>query len=81
MRGFEPRRECTGAHAFKQPFAMNDTQSTPKLSDIERILKMAHWPMSKLRQKNAELERAYNGKRSRAQLVYQIVFLRDAPDE
>jgi len=50
------------------------------LSDLESIGELFKCSMSQLRKKNRYLERAYNGPGlTKAQLVYQVAFLRDAP--
>jgi hypothetical protein len=50
------------------------------LEAIKDVIELSKLSMSQLRRKNRELERAYNGPHmTREQLIFQIVFLRDAP--
>jgi len=50
------------------------------LRDISLIIGLSKLSMSELRKKNRALERAYNGANmTKAQLIYQIAFLADAP--
>ena len=51
-----------------------------ELKDIEKILQLGKKSIKFLRSKNPE--RAYNGKElTKSQLIYQIIFLMDAPEE
>lgn len=51
-----------------------------RISEIKKIVKLSKKSISELRKLNPE--RAYNGKDlTKYQLIYQIVFLRDAPEE
>ena len=49
-----------------------------ELCHIERIIKLSKKSYSELIKMNKNLERAYTGRLTKNQLIYQIVFLRDA---
>jgi len=52
------------------------------IENVKRIAKLSKKSKKELRQLNRELERAYTGKElSKWQLIFQIVFLKDAPDK
>jgi len=51
-----------------------------EIRNIKEIIKLGKKNISKLRELNRKLGRAYQGKElTKEQLIYQIVFLRDAP--
>ena len=53
-----------------------------KIKNIEEIIKLSKKSKKELRKMNCALERAYTGKElTKYQLIYQIVFLMDAPSE
>ena len=53
-----------------------------RLDHIQTIIDLSQKSKSELLKLNRELERAYhNSDMSKAQLIYQITFLRDAPEE
>ena len=52
------------------------------INDVKQISRLSKMSIQILRKKNAELDRAYTGKElTKFQLIYQIVFHRDAPNE
>ena len=53
-----------------------------KIKHLREIARLSKKPISELRKINVALERAYIGKElTKYQLIYQIVFHRDAPSE
>jgi hypothetical protein len=52
------------------------------LEKIRKIIKLSKYPISKLRKLNFSDGRLYNGKElTKEELIYQLVFYRDAPEE
>jgi len=53
-----------------------------KIRHIKKIIKLSKLPKSKLIKMNEDLERAYTGEElTKEQLIFQITFLMDAPDD
>ena len=55
-----------------------ERQRHPNVVDVAKIIALSKKSYSKLIKMNKDLQRAYTGRRTKAQLIYQIVFLRDA---
>jgi hypothetical protein len=53
-----------------------------KIRDLKEIVRLSKKSISELRKMNEKLERAYTGKElKKYELIFQIVFLADAPME
>jgi hypothetical protein len=53
-----------------------------QIRDIKRIVELSGKSKKELREMNRKLERAYTGEElTKYQLIFQIVFLADAPNE
>jgi hypothetical protein len=53
-----------------------------KIKHLKEIARLSKKSITELRKMNCELERAYTGKElTKYQLIFQIVFLMDAPSE
>lgn len=51
-----------------------------RMRHIKEICKLGRYSLRRLRKMNIDLERTYNGRElTKEQLIYQIVFYRDAP--
>lgn len=52
------------------------------IRQVKKIADLSKKPIAELREMNRDLERAYTGKElTKYQLIFQIVFYRDAPKE
>jgi len=53
-----------------------------KIKNLKEITRLSKKPISELRKINESLQRTYTGKElTKYELIYQIVFLADAPSE
>ena len=60
----------------------NINRYVPRLQNVENIIKYSKMSYSKLIKLNRETNYpAYSGRLTKLQLIYQLTFLRDAPDE